>query len=379
MNTLRRGFMGVDVVAWLNVLGAAPKPTVWTNSRGEQRSWQNEMPWPLPSSFAFDKNVEAATEAWQFARQLPADGVVGPMTWAAAGVEEPTQPVSFALVKGTDTSVIQGTLPVAAMKKEGISFGWARCKVGNNPGRDTVFEQTMRAFKDYGILRGGYCFPFPLSHLDPIEQAKMFLEALLLDGEVVGTSLGELPYVIDAEWPAPEDWAKHGCTADQVVDFLVAMMKYMEEQTGGIKGVLYSYPYYLQAISKAKNYTQLLRYKLWLAGGSQYMNGNGVWPDLSTYKVPAVPGWGTDWLFNQWDGNGGRRLPNMQDADFNIFRYNQAALEEYCQVLNRTTDEQPDTLPDLSTMLRSTTSLIVEDELHAYRQERANQFLLRPV
>lgn len=376
MNTLRRGFMGADVVAWLHVLSSAPQPTVWTNNKGEQCVWDATVSWPLPTSFAFDKNLEAATQAWQFAHQLTADGVVGPATWAAAGVADPIVQ-TFDLVKGVDTSVIQGPLPVDAMKKDGIAFGWARCKVGNNPGRDSVFEQTMRAYQVVGIIRGGYCFPFPLTHLDPIEQAKMFLEALLIDAEVVGTSLGELPYAIDAEWPAPEDWAKRGCTPDQIVDFLVALMKYMEEQTG-IKGVLYSYPYYLQAISKAKNYAQLMRYKLWLAGGPQYMNGNGQWPDLRTYKVPVVPGWGTDWLFNQWDGDGGRRLTNGRDADFNIFRYDLATLEEYCQVQSHG-EQEPDTLPDMSLVHPATSMLIAEDGLHAYRQERANQFLLQPV
>lgn len=371
--------MGSDVVAWLQVLAASPAPTVWTNSKGVLRSWASDQPWPLPTTFLFDTHIEAATEAWQFARQLTADGVVGPLTWAAAGVVPTTEPPpSFALVKGTDTSVIQGKLPVKAMVDEGISFGWARCKVGNNAGRDSVFEQTMRAFLDVGILRGGYCFPFPLKHLDPIEQAKMFLAALLLDGDVIGTRWGELPIAIDLEWPAPEEWAKWGCTPDQIVDFALAMLMYIEEQTGQ-KPIIYSYPYFLQSICKAKNYGNLMRYKLWLAGGSQYMNGNGKWPDLATYKVPTVPGWGTDWLFNQWDGNGGKRLPGSNvDADFNIFRYDIDALKKYCQV-QPTEDAAPDTLPDMSTIFQATSNLIVEDGLHAYRQGRANQFILQPV
>lgn len=370
--------MGADVVAWLQVLAASPKPTFWTNSKGQHRTWTLEMPWPIPTTFSFDTMVEAATEAWQFAHNLLADGVVGPMTWAAGGIAPTTESLPpFALVKGTDTSVIQGKLPVQAMVKEGITFGWARCKVGNNLGRDTVFEWVMRAFADAGILRGGYCFLFPLKHLDPIDQAKLFLDAMLVDGDIVGTRQGELPLAVDLEWPPPEEWAKWGCTPDQIVDFALALLTYLEEQTGQ-KSVIYSYPYFLQSICKATNYAKLLRYKLWLAGGAQYMNGNGKWPDLTTYRVPSVPGWGTDWLFNQWDGNGGKRLPGSNvDADFNIFRYDLAVLKKYCQA--QLIEQDPDTLPDMSTIFQATSNLIVEDGIHAYRQERANAFIAQPV
>lgn len=373
MNVLRLGTMGPDVVAWLAILSASPAPTVWTNSKGVTKTWSATNPWPLPTSFSFDKVTEDATEAWQFAHGLEADGVVGPITWSVANSPITVSP-PFPLVKGLDSSVIQGKLPIATMLAEDLVFGWARCKVGNNAGRDIVFEETMRAYHDAGIIRGGYVFPFPLKHLVPIEQAKMFLEALLIDGNVVGTSLGELPIAFDLEWPPPEQWAKYGCTPDQIVDWSLACLEYMWKQTGSMP-VIYSYPYFLQSISKAKNYAQLVRYKLWLAGGPQYDHGNGSWPDLQTYKLPVVPGWGSDWTFNQCDGNGGRKLANGVDADFNIFRYDFAALEQFCQVQVTTV---PDLLPDLNTMMQATSNLIVEDSLHAFRQERAEAFILQP-
>jgi GH25 family lysozyme M1 (1,4-beta-N-acetylmuramidase) len=371
--------MGLDVIAWLQVLAAFPKPTIWKNAYGIQRGWTTEMKWPLPTDFNFNDTVEAATEAWQFAHGLTADGVVGPKTWEAAGVVPAVPAASLPIVKGCDTSVIQGKLPIDRMVQEGIVFGWARCKVGNNAGVDTRFAETIRAYRGAGIFGGGYCFPFPLPHLDPVAQADTFLLALMLDGDVVGTMKGDLPIAVDAEWPPPEEWTKWGCTANQIVDFLLAQMQRIESQTG-IRPILYSYPYFIQAISKAKNFAQLLRYKLWLAGGPDYISGRGQWPDLANYRMQSVPGWGNDWLFNQWDGNGGRTLPGGVDADFNIFRYNFAALEQLCQSVTEGVEYAPSvpTLPDTTLMLHATSDLIVEDMVHAYRQARANQFILQP-
>lgn len=360
---------------WLEILANSPQPSVWTNAKGETKAWPKEWVWPIPTTFLFDASVEAATEAWQVTRGLRPDGVVGPITWKAAGV--PAPPLTHSLVKGTDTSIFQGKLPARAMREEGHVFNWSRCKVGNHPGRDTVFAENVKSLRDVNIIPGAYFFPFPLPHLNALDQADLFAEAAYVDGHILGEDQGELPPAFDLEWPPPEDWDKWKCNPEQIVDWSLICLKRIET-TFRCKPVIYSYPFFLQSIMRASNYAKLMRYKLWIAGGPQYLNGNGKWPDIAKEKPPQVPGWGSDWLFWQWDGNGGRRLPGTNvDSDFVVYRYDHESLDRLCQV--QVPDQEPDTLPDLNVILQASTRLIMEDATHQYRQERAMGIVQNPV
>ncbi len=274
-------------------------------------------------------------------------------------------------VQGLDVSVIQGaSVPYPALRALGHEFVFVRCQVGNNAGRDTLFEANIRRAKDAGLFCTPYLFPFPLTHLDPIAQADIFLQATMLDGHPVGADIGELPQAYDLEWPPPEEWAKRGCSADQIVDWSLAALDRMHTNTGQAP-IIYSYPYFLQMLAKAKNFPMLLKYKLWIAGGPQYRNGNGVVPDVTKQQPPKVVGWGNDWLFWQWDGDGGKRIPGINvDADFNLFNGELVDLARLCQ-----SNEAKDvvvTPEDIAVMHAEASSLIMDDELHAYRQARAN-------
>lgn len=277
----------------------------------------------------------------------------------------------MAAVQGLDVSAIQGTLvPYTALYALGHSFVFVRCQVGNNVGRDTIYQDNIRRAKDAGLFVTPYCFPFPLPHLDPIEQADLFLKSSMFNGHPVGSNIGEMPQAFDLEWPPPEEWQKRKCTADQIVDWALAALERMHLNTGQAP-IIYSYPYFLQMLAKAKNFPMLLKYKLWIAGGAQYVNGNGRVPDLAVVQPPKVVGWGTNWLFWQWDGNGGKKLPEIgMDADFNVFNGQLFDLARLCQ-----SNEAVDlviTPEDISVMHAEASSIIMDDELHAYRQARAN-------
>lgn len=278
------------------------------------------------------------------------------------------------VVQGTDVSVIQGVVPFDALAKDGHRFSIIRCKVGNNPGIDTRFVENVRRCRGAGMSAFPYSFPFPLPHLSPTEQAKRFVEGAIVDGDSVGTMKGDGPPAFDLEWPPPEEWTKRGCTADQIVDWAIVCLEEMTEQSG-VRPIVYSYPFFIQAISKAKNFAHLLKYKLWIAGGAQYLNGNGqvprrgddgVWID----RAPKVIGWGDDWLFWQHDGNGGKRLPSGADADFDVFR---GTAEEFESLIGLTDRPTVDMTPDLATIHAMSMNVMAEDALHAFRQERIAQ------
>lgn len=274
-------------------------------------------------------------------------------------------------VRGADVSVIQGTVPwkdLAAV----LSFAFARCQVGND-GKDLRFDANVAAMLEFGILPSAYHFPFALRHLDPVAQADLFAKASLVghDAHPLGADKGELPPAFDLEWPPPDGpkgWAARGLDADFIVDWALACLARMTANTG-VKPIVYSYPYFIQACSKAKNFAGLMKYKLWIAGGPQYEKGDGHIPDLDKERPPIVAGWGGDWLFWQHDGNGGRRLPNGADADFNVFRYDVATLHALAQA----TEPQLPAPDPVEVLLahQATSNLIVEDAVAVMRAERA--------
>lgn len=277
------------------------------------------------------------------------------------------------VVQGTDVSVLQGAVPYPALKALGHEFSFIRCKVGNNAGIDVRYAENIRKCLDAGLFGTPYVFPFPLPHLDPVEQAKVFAQSALVGAHLVGSETGDLPPAYDLEWPPPEEWAKWGCTPDSIVDHALAALEQMTLDWS-CAPIVYSYPYFLAAISKAKNFAQLMKYRLWIAGGPQYQNGNGKVPVRSedgTWKdkPPIVPGWGDDWLFWQHDGNGGKRLPGGADADFNVFRFD---LIDLARLAKSITDEPlPEMMiPDINTIHAMAANVMADDALHAYRQER---------
>lgn len=280
----------------------------------------------------------------------------------------------MAAVQGIDISAVQGpNVPWKKLVAAEIDYAFLRCHVGNN-GRDALFAKYVAAGSDEGILLAPYFFPFPLPHLTPENQADLFIASAVVNGAPLGSRKGELPPAFDLEWPPPEEWKKWGCTADQIVDWAIACLDRLEVAYGRAP-IIYSYPWFLKSISTAKNFTLLMRYKLWIAGGAQYLNGDGHVPDLTKEQPPAVNGWGHDWLFWQHDGNGGKRLPGTGiDADFDVFRYDLATLRTYADI--REDEIVADTLPEMARLAHAMSStLIVEDAVHAYRQERAQRML----
>lgn len=81
--TIKRGSSGSEVAAWQQILNAGPPPSTWVDAAGVSRVWAGS--WPLATDGNFDEDTELATQAWQAAHGLVADGVVGPKSWGAAG------------------------------------------------------------------------------------------------------------------------------------------------------------------------------------------------------------------------------------------------------------------------------------------------------
>ncbi len=224
------------------------------------------------------------------------------------------------MIRGLDAWSGQGVLPFEALEKLGLRFLIAKCKQGND-GVDPAFLRNIAQAKARGWITGAYHFPYPLPHLDPVAQAEMFFKA-----SEVGSFIGELPPGFDFEWPAPQDWAKHGCNAVQLSEWARKCCTRMKE-LWGCPVMIYDYPWFHAEIVK---------------GGADisWMSEHYWWP--ADYKASGrVPGpaetpfvpepWkskGQTWTIWQHDGDKGLLLPNGVDADFCVFNGDEAELLE---------------------------------------------------
>ncbi len=186
------------------------------------------------------------------------------------------------LIKGIDISVIQGNVDFKAVAATGVKFVICRCGVGNG-GIDTKYKQNIANARAAGLKVMAYHFIYPLPPLasqplrDPKAQAQMHVNA----------AGGELA-CCDLEWPAPEQWAKWGCTAAQITKWSI---EYLEayEALSGIRPIVYTYPYFAKAINLPDWFGQ--KYKLWIAS---YQTGH-----------PFIPKPWTDWVMWQYSGGTG--------------------------------------------------------------------------
>lgn len=298
MNTIRLGSSGPDVVAWQKVLG-------------------------VTADGAFGPATEKATQAWQIAHGLPPDGVVGPMTWAKTLAPHPDAP----MLHGLDGSSVQGILPFDQLVATGIKFVILKAQQGND-GFDPDCIKNAEAAIAHGLTVFAYCFLYPLPHLDPREQARLFLSKLK------GTVLEGKPIFVDCEWPEPlalkaggKGWKEWGCTPAQISQW---MKDCCDELSKSTTVVMYTYDDWWSCVRDGRaaygfpqgaDVSWAAQYALWMAW---YRKGWPVGGD-----APRIPKPWTKWLFWQFDGNGGLVLPNGLDADFSVFNGDEQALADF--------------------------------------------------
>lgn len=223
------------------------------------------------------------------------------------------------MIRGFDASSAQGLLNFGKLDPA-LRFVILKAQQGND-GFDPFFERNMRAALAAGLVPFPYCFAYPLPATngvfgrDPLEQAKLCVDRVHAFPEMRGR-----PIFLDLEWPAPNEWAKWGCTAKQISewcrDFCAEVQK-----LSGVAPVIYTYPWWWGEVSRADT-SWAARYGLWMAD----YRAAGRWPDEGAR--PLIPTPWTDWLFWQFDGDKGLRLPSGADADFCVFNGDEEALAE---------------------------------------------------
>lgn len=230
------------------------------------------------------------------------------------------------MIRGLDGSAAQGDIPFESLTSD-IRFGIFKAQQGND-GFDPYFWKNVKKATDLGIVPGAYFFAYPLPHLDPRDQAKMFFDR----SRGFGSNKGELPPFIDLEWPeviardAHKGWKEWKCSPKQISNFAKELASEMTA-LWGVKPIIYIYDWWWECIRngapaygfpEGADVSWAAEYDLWMA---HYINR---WPVPG--EKPKVPPPFKDWRFWQFDGNGGLRLPNGADCDFCVFNGEQSDL-----------------------------------------------------
>lgn len=278
------------------------------------------------------------------------------------------------LIRGIDISAVQGDLSDKdweAMAKLGVRFALLRLLVGNETWSDSaLLKRNVERAKKLGIACGAYFFPYPLPHLDPKEQIERFVK--LLEG--LGTNIGELPPAYDAEWPPDftkkkdgtieNTWAKWKCTKEQLCDWHLQALDHGESLMG-MDWLVYSYRYHLKVLDAA-SHPDFAKRKLWLA---DYF-AIGKVPTSAEAEARKAPAPWTEITIIQHDGDGGLKMPNGRDADFNVLLGGEDKLAELTSTSG--VDPSADLPIDLTAAKDEGTRIMLEESIAAYRRERAD-------
>jgi lysozyme len=232
------------------------------------------------------------------------------------------------MIRGFDASPAQGKVDFQAAKAAGLDFVVLECWIGND-GPSSTFPAQVEAAKAAGLEVMAYGFFYPLRPApdhpgrEPEAQAR----------EIVEYAWKYAPgclIFLDDEWPAPQDWKKWGVDAPWISESCRRCAAEVTRLCRGKKPVIYTYLDWWDHLAAGENVYWASDYALWQAW---YVK---AWPKDGDRPKVRDP-W-TDWLFWQWDGDGGEKLPGGQDADFCVFN---GTLEEL-RALNAPPPEGPD-------------------------------------
>ena len=137
-----------------------------------------------------------------------------------------------------DVSAAQGVIGWDSMAASGVQAVYVETAIGNDSPNPCRLAQLAGA-RAAGLKVGVYSFLYPigLSGAGRTPEGQAALHMALDPGGL------DLPPVIDLEWPEPAQWSRWGCSAQQIVDWVLAYVL-----ARGDSPTLYTMPGFMQAL-----------------------------------------------------------------------------------------------------------------------------------
>lgn len=233
------------------------------------------------------------------------------------------------MIRGFDASPAQGEhIPFAECKARGLDFVVLECWIGNDGPSSTFATQAAEAqAAGLEVMAYGFAYPLKPDPAHPGREAESQARAIV---EFAWKHAPGCQIFLDLEWPAPQDWAHWGIDAVWISTWCKALCEAVTRYCRGKKPIIYTYLDWWDHLAAGADVSWAAEYELWQAW---YVK---QWPgELASPRIRKP--W-TRWLFWQWDGDGGEKLPDGRDADFCVFN---GTLEEL-QALNQGPPEGPD-------------------------------------
>jgi GH25 family lysozyme M1 (1,4-beta-N-acetylmuramidase) len=219
------------------------------------------------------------------------------------------------MLLGVDVWNGYGKIDWVKAKAAGVRFVIAKCTQGND-GKDSRFDEYVAGAKAAGIPVGAYLYGYALptvvgkSGRSPAAQAA----ALYEDSGGLGSNPGELPPVLDMEFPARWDrrkldsngalidqWQRWGITGPEfIARWTLACLAEMERLFGRTP-ILYTYPDFWARLGAFGKLPEFKRYPLWIAS---YPKSAASQPLPDPASKPLVPGPWSDFAIWQFSADG---------------------------------------------------------------------------
>jgi lysozyme len=195
----------------------------------------------------------------------------------------------------TDISNYTGpNVPAKAMAAAGVRGCYVKAQQGND-GPNPFFDQQVAALRDAGIAVGAYLFCYPLPdeapHVarDPAGQVKLFADVC----KGLGSKPGDMPSMLDCEYPEPQNFTQWGCTPANVAQWIAEAAQLISDEFANTCGI-YCDPSWWESLGGA-GLVGFDQRPLWLA---DYPVGGALSaPPVMNVKIPKPWTAATIWQF----------------------------------------------------------------------------------
>jgi lysozyme len=215
------------------------------------------------------------------------------------------------MILGVDVYSGYGRIDWVRARAAGVRFAILKCTQGND-GKDSRFDENAEGCRNAGVHAAPYLFGYPLPieakyhpGRHPAEQA----QRLFQDCKGLGTQDGDLPPVLDIEWPPHFEkekgtskiinrWTQWNVTADYIAAWSLACLAELERLFKRTP-IVYTYPHFWQSLGAAGKTAAFAKYPLWIANYTHLTDWMPP-PDAT----PIVPAPWSDWTLWQFSADG---------------------------------------------------------------------------